>query len=167
MKLKVRDVNTSYKEVVTETDKVIGHFNLDVSGFYYWEHIGSGWFEATTLRQIARLLDKLNEPFKKQLEEEFKLKIEDKVTVKNEGYNYSTYRFMFKELGFKDPQEPKEFRSIYPTRKSHKEVVFTIFNTGIHQDGTPLFAIRDLAGNEFLFSEGGLRRHEEEIDTNF
>ena len=72
MKLKVVDVkDSSDKRVEVESGKCIGIFCLDISGFYYLDPKGEGWYEAHTLRQIADLLDEINKPYKEQVDKYF------------------------------------------------------------------------------------------------
>ncbi len=58
--------------VATESGKEIGSFVMYVSGFYYWEQNSNGWYAAHSLREIADLLDDVNEPHNKRTDEFFK-----------------------------------------------------------------------------------------------
>jgi hypothetical protein len=72
MKLKVIEFDGgNHRKVVTDTGVEVGIFYLDASGFYYWEHSGYGYFASNTLREIADLLDEINKPYNKQVEEYF------------------------------------------------------------------------------------------------
>ena len=68
------ETHTKGLRQIVHKDKVLAHAILDVSGFYYVEFIGEGWFEPHTLRQIADLVDGLNFNYKKELEEYFSQK---------------------------------------------------------------------------------------------
>jgi len=57
---------------IIDHDKVLAYAVLDVSGFWYVEFRGDGWFEPHTLRQIADLVDGLNFDYEQKLKEYFK-----------------------------------------------------------------------------------------------
>lgn len=82
---------SSHRKVLTETGKEIGIFFLDVSGFYYWEQTCSGYFEAHTLRDITALLDEINKPYKKHLDEFFKKEQEKEKDYIIDEYTGITY----------------------------------------------------------------------------
>ncbi len=65
------ETHTKGLRQIVHNDRVLAHAILDVSGFYYVEFIGKGWFEPYTLRQIADLVDELNSDFEKSLKEYF------------------------------------------------------------------------------------------------
>lgn len=44
----------------------------DVDGFYYWFPSGNGSWATNGLKVLTWIIDKLNEPYEKQLEEYFK-----------------------------------------------------------------------------------------------
>jgi hypothetical protein len=167
MKLVIQEMEGSrHKKVVTDTGVKLGLFYLDISGFYYFDpYEDRGLFAAHSLRDIANLLDEINEPYNKQINEDLGMyevansKIGRVVTIKDRGEVYSTYWEMFQELGFKSPDKVKELKSVYPEKEDYKGAIFTIFNEGMHRDekGVKLYAIRDEKGNEFLFSRKGLR----------
>lgn len=59
---------------IIDHNKVIAYAVLDVSGFWYIEFQGNGWFEPHTLRRIADLVDGLNFNYEQELKEYFSLK---------------------------------------------------------------------------------------------
>ncbi len=63
--IKLEKLNQSYK-VLTETNKLLGSFQMDCSGFYeYWRDESLwGSESAYQLRAIADKLDEVNKPFK-------------------------------------------------------------------------------------------------------
>ena len=68
-----RETQPGMLEIIHE-NKVLAYAVLDVSGFYYIEFKGEGWFEPHTLRQIADLVDGLNFNYEQELKEYFSLK---------------------------------------------------------------------------------------------
>ena len=61
-----------HKRLLTETNKQIGIFYIDVDGYYYFEPTGTGGYSSYHLREIAEELDKINKPYQDQLDEFFK-----------------------------------------------------------------------------------------------
>ena len=62
MQLKVKDVNEFIKELYTEKGKVLGAFEMDVDGyFYFWRNKKlKGCASSDLLRRIADKLDEVN-----------------------------------------------------------------------------------------------------------
>ena len=53
--------------IVHDNKAIVGRAVLDVSGEWYFEARGSGWFTYHTLEEIAVLIKELNAPYEKEL----------------------------------------------------------------------------------------------------
>lgn len=82
---------SSHRKVLTETGVEIGLFYLDPSGFYCYEPTRSGVYPAYVLRDIAALLDEINKPYKKHLDEFFKKEQEKEKDYIIDEYTGITY----------------------------------------------------------------------------
>ncbi len=70
--MKLEKVENDYR-VLTETNKQIGYFILDIDGSYYWwqaDGLNGAW-TSHSLREIATLLDEVNKPFDDIVDEYF------------------------------------------------------------------------------------------------
>ena len=69
MKLKVKGVNEFIKELYTEKGKVLGTFEMDVDGyFYFWRNEKlTGCDSSYVLRDIADKLDEVNKKWDEHL----------------------------------------------------------------------------------------------------
>ncbi len=69
--MKLEKVENGYR-VLTDTNKQIGYFILDIDGSYYlrFEEL-AGYWNAHSLREIATLLDEVNKPFDDEVREYF------------------------------------------------------------------------------------------------
>ena len=69
MKLKVKDINEFIKELYTEKGKVLGTFEMDVDGyFYFWRNEKlTGCDSSNILRGIADKLDEVNKEWDEYL----------------------------------------------------------------------------------------------------
>lgn len=74
MEIKLEKLNKSYS-VLTDSHKVLGSFQLDTDGFwYFWEDSQlSGCWGAWELRKIADLLEEVNKSYKESVDEYFEL----------------------------------------------------------------------------------------------
>lgn len=70
--MKLQKLNKSYS-VLSNNDIVVGSFQLDSDGSYYFYHTDdiAGCWSAHSLKEIAELLDEVNKPFDKQVEDYF------------------------------------------------------------------------------------------------
>lgn len=76
------------------------------------------------------------------------MKVNDIVRVVRGDYTYTTYKDMFKSMGFFNTEGNKAFED---------GTIAKVFKRGIHpRDGNVLVAIVDQDGNESLISEEGL-----------
>ena len=57
--------------IVHDNKAIVGRAVLDVSGEWYFEAKGRGWFTYHTLEEIAALIKELNAPFEAHLKEYF------------------------------------------------------------------------------------------------
>jgi hypothetical protein len=115
--------------VLADNGKAIGRFEQDVDGyFYFWEEVElDGCWTAHNLRQIADLLDKINEPYDKQVNEFFELErrnFEEKARVEyrkllNEtGMFFEFYPQLTGEWGKDKQQWFIEFEKLEQQRKA-------------------------------------------------
>ena len=79
------------------------------------------------------------------MEVKHRYKIGDIVWVVKPGHTYNQYTDKFEEMGFTPMPDIRLSFSMY-TRAE-------IWVTGVHQDGSPLYGIRDFSGNESLVGE--------------
>jgi hypothetical protein len=70
--MKIEKLNKSYY-VKTDNDKIIGSFQFDTDGSYYFYHNSelTGCWTSHSLREIAALLDEVNKPFDDTVDEYF------------------------------------------------------------------------------------------------
>lgn len=80
MELKLEKLNKTYS-VLTDSNKVLGSFQLDIDGFYYFYEDSqlTGCWGAWELRKIADLLDEVNKPYNDELNKYFKNEKENTV----------------------------------------------------------------------------------------
>jgi len=93
--MKLEKLNESYF-VFADNNKEIGSFQLDIDGsYYFWNNSElTGCWTGNNLREIAQLLDDVNEPFNKQVIDYFELEkrnFEDQARVE--------YRKLLNESG--------------------------------------------------------------------
>ena len=76
--MKIEKLNQSYK-VLADNNKEIGSFQLDDNGLYYFwiKDETTGAWTAQNLKEIAQLLDDINQPFNKQVTDYFDQEKED------------------------------------------------------------------------------------------
>ena len=69
MKLVLREINVYLRELYTEKGKVLGTFEMDVDGyFYFWRNEKlTGCDSSNILRGIADKLDEVNEEWDERL----------------------------------------------------------------------------------------------------
>ena len=63
--------NISTLLIVHDNKTIVGRAVLDVSGEWYFEAKGRGWFTYHTIEEIAALIKELNAPFEAHLKEYF------------------------------------------------------------------------------------------------
>lgn len=89
--MKLEKVENGYK-VLTDTNKQIGYFILDIDGSYYlrFEEV-AGYWTSYSLIAIAKLLDEVNKPFDNEVADYFRRDFEERARVE--------YRQLLNESG--------------------------------------------------------------------
>ena len=59
------------KKVLTDTGVLVGTFEMDADGFFYFYYNGAGAWTSKTLRVIADKLDEVNKPFNDKIDKYF------------------------------------------------------------------------------------------------
>ncbi len=71
--LKKSRYHTNEYEVFFDHDTLVGSIYMEIDGFYVLDMVRRpGFIASYQLRELANVLDKLNEPYQKQLDEFFK-----------------------------------------------------------------------------------------------
>lgn len=100
MEIKLEKTDGSNYFLSTKNGKEIGHFILDIDGSYYFVMLEncSAYWAAHTLKEVAKLLDDVNEPFNKQVIDFFEQErrdMEEQARVEYRGLMNSGMMFEF------------------------------------------------------------------------
>ena len=71
--LRAEEINKSNYRVLFE-DRLLGHFIMDIDGYYYFDYVTSpnGLWTSYSLRMVADLLEEMNKPYEDNIKEYFK-----------------------------------------------------------------------------------------------
>jgi hypothetical protein len=64
---------SKYNHRVLFGDRLLGHFIMDVDGFYYFDYVTApnGLWTSYSLRMVADLLEEMNKPYENNVKEYF------------------------------------------------------------------------------------------------
>jgi hypothetical protein len=71
--LRIEEINKSNHRVLFR-NRLLGHFVMDVDGFYYFDYVTApnGLWTSYSLRMVADLLEEMNKPYEDNIKEYFK-----------------------------------------------------------------------------------------------
>jgi len=71
--LRTEEINKSNYRVLFG-NRLLGHFIMDVDGFYYFDYVTApnGLWTSYSLRMVADLLEEMNKPYENNVKEYFK-----------------------------------------------------------------------------------------------
>ena len=71
--LRAEEINKSNYRVLFG-DRLLGHFIMDIDGYYYFDYVTSpnGLWTSYSLRMVADLLEEMNKPYEDNIKEYFK-----------------------------------------------------------------------------------------------